>query len=65
MITYNSRYSSDLVAKYMSTLFYLNKNRDELAVKYMSEPILASAAASIATMSSAGPVCVGRAYGTF
>ena len=47
MISYNSRYSSDLVAKYMSTLYYVNDDRNEMSVKYISEPILAEAAAKL------------------
>jgi hypothetical protein len=46
-INYHLRYSKEMVQRHMATLFYISKKRDEIAFKYISEPILAESAASL------------------
>ena len=40
-INYEATYGSQLISKYMSTLFYINKDLTSYAFRYFSEPILA------------------------
>jgi hypothetical protein len=40
-------YGSELIAKHMCTLYYMDKNLQDLEFRYFSEPILAEAAAQI------------------
>ena len=47
LLTCNSNFNSNLVSKFMSTLYYVNDDLSELNVRYISEPILAVAASLI------------------
>ena len=40
-VSYQATYGSELILKYMSTLFYINPDRTSSAFRYFSEPILA------------------------
>jgi hypothetical protein len=46
-LNYQLSYSKEMVERHMATLFYVSKERDEIAFKYISEPILAESAASL------------------
>ena len=40
-LSYNANFGSELVSRYMGTIFYINSKNGEIAFKYISEPILA------------------------
>jgi hypothetical protein len=46
-LNYQSSYSKEMVERHMATLFYVSKSRDEIAFKYISEPLLAESAAKL------------------
>jgi hypothetical protein len=46
-LNFNIVYGKSLVARYMSTLFYIDENRQDYAARYFSEPIFAEVGADI------------------